>query len=229
VPSRSGGPDLASRYGLTPGRWTPLGADRTVELLVQRLLADFDATQALRVVVDGPRSADVHGWADALVAPLRAAGRPVLRVSADDFWRDASLRLEHGRTDDESYYAGWVDVGALRREVLDPLGPGGDRQVLPSLRDPATNRATRAAKYHCEPNAVVVVDGDLLLGAGLPADLEVHLAQSSAARARRIAADWAWILPAYQRYDDEVRPADLADVTIRVDDPAHPAVRLRPA
>jgi hypothetical protein len=138
-------------------------------------------------------------------------------VHAESFWRDASLRLEYGRTDVDSYL-NWLDAGALRREVLDPEG-----WYLPSLRDPETNRATRADRIELPPNAVLVVSGAFLLGLGLPFDRVVHLAMSPAARARRTPADQAWTLPAFDRYDDEVAPAALADVVIKVDDPAHPA------
>ena len=48
---------------------------------------------------------------------------------------------------------------------------------------------------------------------------------SSAARRRRTPADQAWTLPAFDRYDEEVGPAELADIVIKVDDPAHPALR----
>ncbi len=151
---------------------------------------------------------------------MRVRGREALVVRADAFWRDASLRLEYGREDVESYYSGWLDTAALRREVLDTAGP-----VLPSLRDPVTNRATRAAPVPLAPDGVVVLAGDLLLGQGLPFDLTVHLLVSPAARRRRTADDEQWTLPAWDRYDTEVDPAAQADVVVRYDDPAHPALR----
>ena len=72
---------------------------------------------------------------------------------------------------------------------------------------------------------MLVVSGALLLGLGLPFDRVVHLAVSPAARARRTPAEQAWTLPAFDRYDAEVAPAELADVVIKLDDPRHPAVR----
>lgn len=185
---------------------------------------------ALCVLIDGPRSADPARFADALVDPLRSLSRPVIRVGTGDFQRDASLRLEFGREDVESYYSGWTDIAALRREVLLPLGDGGNGRYLPTLRNPDTNRATRAEPVTAAPGSVLLVAGDLLLGAGLPADVEIHLLQSAATRARRMGElhpDWMWTLPALERYDAEVDPAGLADVVIRLDDPRHPAVRPR--
>jgi hypothetical protein len=176
----------------------------------------------IRVAVDGPPCADPAAVASSLADPLRALGRPLVHVRADTFWRDASLRFEYGREDVDSYLT-WLDAGALRREVLS--GP----TYLRSLRDPVTNRATREPQRPLPDNAVLVVSGGLLLGLGLPFDRVVHLAMSPAARQRRTPAADAWTLAAFDRYDAEVSPADLADVVVTLDDPRHPAVLGLPA
>ncbi|CAM3511315.1 uridine kinase [Kibdelosporangium persicum] len=152
--------------------------------------------------------------------PLRVLGRPVIHVRAQDFLRPASLRFEHGRTDEESRYSSWLDEGALRREVLT-----GDK-VLPSLWNAETDRATRADYVPLPAGGVVVVDGELLLGRGLPFDLTVHLWLSPGALARRTPPDDAWSLPVFARYDAEVDPLTTADVAVRYDDPRHPAMRV---
>lgn len=211
---------------LPADRWAPLTPEALAEALAELILDAAPPDQPARVLLDGPRSAAPDVLAEAVAPLLRIAGRSVLSIAADGFWRDASVRLEHGREDEESYYGGWADLGALRREVLDPLGPGGSRAVLPSLRDPVSNRATRATAQQCPDATTLILYGDLLLGAGLPAELEIHLAQSAAARARRIPAQWSWILPVYERYDEDVEPAALADAVIRMDDPARPAARI---
>jgi hypothetical protein len=171
----------------------------------------------VRVAVDGPPCAEPERLAASLADPLRALGRPLVHVPAHGFWRDASLRYEHGREDVDAYL-GWLDDGALRREVLT-----GDH-YLPSLRDPLSNRVTREPSRPLPDNAVLVVSGAFLLGLGLPYDAAVHLALSPAARARRTPPDDAWTLPAFDRYDADVSPAALADVVVRVEDPRRPAV-----
>ncbi len=109
------------------------------------------------------------------------------------------------------------------REVFTPVLPGGDGRVLPTLRDPATDRATRAERVELPPGGVLLLDGPLLLGRAFPLDLAVHLHLSPAALERRTAADERWTLPAFARYEEEVRPAEAADVLVRADDPRHPA------
>ena len=179
---------------------------------------------ALRVALDGPCCADPHGLAAALVDPLQVLGREVAHVRADTFWRDASLRLEHGREDALSFRDEWLDAAALRREVLEPLGPGGSGSYLPSLRDPGTNRATRADLRRAREATILVVSGELLLGRDLPFDRTIHLSLSAAARARRMPKSWAWTLPAFDDYDRDIDPVGTADVVIRLDDPRHPAI-----
>lgn len=203
----------------------PIAADRLADELAD--LVDRSAASCrhvLRVAVDGHPAAAPAALADALIDPLRLLGHPVLRVSAEWFLRPASIRLERGRTDPDSFYDDWLDAAALRREVLEPLGPGGSRRYLPTFWDPTTDRSTRAAYVVAPPQAVLVLDGTLLLGQGLPLDLTVHLRLSAGARSRRVAPSSRWALPAYDRYEQEVDPEKVADVLVRVDDPRHPAL-----
>ncbi|MEH1015075.1 uridine kinase [Micromonospora sp. CPCC 206060] len=201
----------------------PISPERLVTELVDRLTGTEPARR-LRVAVDGPPAAGPELLADALVDPLRARGRPVLRVCTDDFLRPASLRLEYGRTNPDAYYTGWLDESALRREVLDPAAPAGSGRLLPAFWDARTDRATRAEYVTLPPGGVVLVSGAFLLGGGLPFDVTVHLVLSPAALARRTGPDQRWTLPAFARYAEEVAPDTFADVVVRVDDPRHPAL-----
>ncbi len=205
-------------------RVEPVTEQVLVDRVVARALAQPVPGHALRVLVDGHPSTRPEALADALVAPLRAAGRPVARVHVHDFWRPASLRLERGRRDPDALLDERIDVAGLRREVLDAVAPGGSARYLPSLRDPVTDRATRAPYVDAEPGLVVVLDGSLALGRGLPLDLTVHLAVRTATVERRTGPDDAWTLAAYARYAVETDPERAADVVVRVDDPRHPAL-----
>lgn len=207
-------------------RVRPIAPDLLVDELADRAAARLAAigSRWLRVAIDGPPPAEPDRWAAAIVDPMRVRGHPALHVRAEDFLRPASLRLEFGRTNPDAFYEGWLDAAGLRREALDPLGAGGTGRILPALWNAVTDRATRADYVALPPGGVLLVSGALLLGGGLPFDLTVHLSMSAAALARRTAADLAWTLPAYARYAEQVDPAGLADVVVRVDDPRHPAV-----
>lgn len=178
----------------------------------------------LRIAIDGAACLDPFGFAQSLIEPLNALGRPTAHVAASSFWHDASLRFEHAHEDVESYLS-WLDADALRREVLDPAVAGGS--YLPSLRDPVSNRSTREPARPVEARTVLLVSGELLLGHGLPFDRVIHLTAPPAARARHTSRSRAWTLPALDAYDSSVRPADLADVVIRTDR-RYPVVRGLP-
>ena len=109
---------------------------------------------------------------------------------------------------------------ALEREVLTR-----DGAYLPALWDAVADRSARRSVEPVPPGAVLLVDGVLLLGRGLPADLVVHVALSPSALRRRGVPDWQ--LPAFAAYDREVRPGDACDVLVRAEDPARPAVLVR--
>jgi len=195
----------------------------TPEVLVDRvvqLVAGRDGR--VRVIVDGAPPTRPDALADALVDPLRALGRPVFRVRADDFLRPASLRFEHGRQDPDAYLVDRLDAGALGREVLDPFAGRG--RFLPTLWDAVADRATRAGFVEAPERAVLVLDGSLLLGRWLDAELTVHLTVRASTLARRTPEEDRWTLPAFARYDEESAPTQVADVVVHADDPRHPAL-----
>ena len=207
-------------------RYRPISFDRLAAELTERLLAR-PGRAWVRVAVDG--AVGTGNLAEDLAGRLRVGGRPVLTVSTMDYLRPASLRFERGRTDPGARYTDWLDESALRREVLDPLAPGGTGMVLPALWDAERDRATRQDRVMLPPGGMLIAHGELLLGRGLEFDLTVHLALSTGALRRRLPEAEHWALPAYQRYEAEVRPAEISDVLVRTDDPRHPAVLERAA
>ena len=147
-------------------------------------------------------------------------------VPAEGFYRPASLRLEHGRTDPDARYTDWLDAGALAREVLNPVGPGGPGSYLPVLWDLERDRAARVRRRPMPADGVLLVSGALLQGVGLAFDVVIHQRLGPAARRRLTPSEQAWELPAFDRYDDEVDPAALADAVVLADHPDRPALVL---
>ncbi|MFF2654472.1 uridine kinase [Streptomyces sp. NPDC058045] len=199
--------------------------ERLGEALADHLreLRPADGSPWPKVALDGAPAAGPAALAARLADALRTRGLPVLTIAADDFLRPASLRLEHGHRDPDSYYGDWYDTGALWREVFGPLEPGGSGRVLPDLWDPVADRATRSAHVPLAPGGVLLLHGPLLLHHWFPFDLTVHLALTPPALARRTPEAEQWTLPAFHRYDRETAPATTADVLVRADDPRRPA------
>ncbi|WP_402373164.1 nucleoside/nucleotide kinase family protein [Isoptericola rhizosphaerae] len=202
-------------------RAEPMTPDGVVDHVVGLVLAR-PAERPVRLLVDGHPSTRPEALADALAGPLRTAGRPVARVRTRDFWRPASLRLERGHRDPDALLDEWIDVDGLNREVLTSVVRQG--RWLPTLRDPATDRSTRADRVDALPGTVVVLDGSLTLGKGLDVDLTVHLALRPATETRNTPLEDAWTLVAYGRYRRESAPERVADVVVRSDHPDRPAL-----
>ncbi|MER5884328.1 uridine kinase [Streptomyces sp. NPDC001941] len=202
-------------------RYEPITADRLADALAGRIdgLVPGDGGPWLKAAVDGAPAAPGEELAGRLADALRARGRSVRVVGTHGFLRPASLRYEYGKEDPDAYYGGWFDTGALWREVFGPLEPGGSGRILPDLWDPATDRATRSPYVELPPQGVLLLHGPFLLGHWFPFDLTVHLSLTPGALARR--SELPWTLPAFRRYEDEVAPADAADVVVRADDPRH--------
>lgn len=204
-------------------RFQPVSPEKLLVELADAI-AGRPADRRVVVLVDGAPAARPGELADALVGPVRLRGRPVLRLSAGDFLRPASMRYERGRTDPDSRYDDWLDLSGLTREVFEPLAPGGSGRVLPSLWDAQADRASRARYVDVPINGVVLVDGSLLLGRAPRPDIAVHLYLGAGALERGTSAEDRWTLPAFARYQREIDPPALADVVVRMDDPRHPAM-----
>ena len=223
-PARHAVPDgrrLTAPLPLTP----PALADRLAALLAA--VPPEPGAAALRVAVDGP---DAGAVPDARWPPPwptgcpRSAGR---RSSSrpTGFYRPASLRLEHGRTDPDARYTDWLDAGALAREVLDPVGPGGAGRA--TCRRCGTSSATARpgrGPGRCRPAGCCSCPARCCRASGWRST-----SSSTCGSARRPAGGWtpaeqAWELPAFDRYDDEVDPPALADAVVLADHPDRPAL-----
>ena len=115
-----------------------------------------------RVAVDGISAAGKTTLAGEIAVAVQARGRPVVRLSMDDFHHPRTRRHRQGRTSARGYYEDAFDFDALRRFVLAPLGPGGSRQYLSRVHDLATDQPTDDSPQPAPDHAVIVVDGSFL-------------------------------------------------------------------
>ncbi|MFC6012496.1 hypothetical protein [Nocardia lasii] len=190
---------------------------------VARLVAaEFATLPGRRVLaVDGADAAAPVELAERIVDALGAGGRSGAVVSAHDFVRPASLRMEYGRDDEWSYRTAWFDYEAMRRELLDALREHG--RWLPALWDEERDRSARAAMRPAPADLVLVVAGPMLLGRGLAFDRTIRLELSASAAARRTPADQHWTLPPLREHETD--NPERANWTLRWDHPDRAALR----
>jgi len=113
----------------------------------------------VRVAVDGPDGSGKTMLADELAEVLRADGRGVVRVSADDFHRVRSVRHARGRDSAEGMWLDSYDYARLRHDVLDPLGPEGDGTYSSRAHDLVSDEVLEPEWQQADRGSVLIVDG----------------------------------------------------------------------
>lgn len=195
-----------------------------------------------RVGVDGVDGTGTTVLAADLARLLRDGGREVVHAGADDFLHPRAVRYRRGRDDPEGFYRDSVDTGALRRELLEALGPAGTDRYRTRVHDLATDRPVHGPGQQAGAHAVLVVDGIFLQAPAVRPhlDLVVFLQASFPATFARMAVRDgcppdpddpanARYRQGQQLYLDEVDPAARADVLVDVEDVRRPRLlRLPP-
>lgn len=106
--------------------------------LLARLLR-LDPGHPVRVGIDGWCGAGKTTLARWLVQEVERAGRPALHVDSDGFHHVRARRYRQGRDSARGYYDDAYDLDALAERVLQPLGPGGSREIATTVHDLATD------------------------------------------------------------------------------------------
>ncbi|MFE6736711.1 uridine kinase [Microbacterium sp. NPDC057650] len=115
--------------------------------------------------------------------------RPVIIIHLDDFLNPARIRHARGRHSKVGFWEDTYDYGALRRDVLEPLGRGGDGRYRPVAYDPRRDESVLGDVLHADPDALVLVEGMFLLRDELVSrwDASIHLDVPFAVTAARMA------------------------------------------
>lgn len=207
-------------------------------------LAGSDAPHPLRVGIDGLDTAGKTTLADELAALLTQQGCSILRASADDFHRPRAERHRRGPDSPEGYYHDTFDSPALRRLLLDPLGPAGSRRVRLACYDLAAEASLDAPEQVVPPETILLCDGVFLHRPALIAcwDVSIYvrvrfdevLRRAAVRDAARFGGAGPTVaryrrryLPGQRLYLAEVDPAAQADAILDNDDPANPRLVLR--
>ena len=189
------------------------------------------------VGIDGVDGAGKSVFADQLGGVLRASGRSVVRISADDFHCSRAVRHRRGRYSPEGFWLDSYDIAALRARVLTPLGPGGSLRYQPACHDLVGDQHLDPPVQCAEPGAVLVLDGlflhrDELVGVwDLSLFLQVPFAVSVARMAARDGshpdpahAQVARYVKGQQLYFAACQPWERADLVVDATDLDAPTI-----
>ncbi len=216
---------------------------RVIEQLADEL-SEIEKDHPVRVGIDGITAAGKTVLADELVEPLRRRGRSVLRVSADGFHHPPEIRHRKGKDCPVGYYEDSFDYAAIKKHVLQPLGPEGSRQYRPSIFDFRSEDSTGAAYLRADADAILLFEGVMLFRkelhgfwdyrifvhidfeTGLERALErdvKHFGSEAAVRRKHTRR----FFPGQQRYLKEAQPHLQADALLDNKDPSRPVLTLQ--
>ncbi|HET9867258.1 MAG TPA: hypothetical protein VFQ06_08200 [Nitrospira sp.] len=201
-----------------------------IEHVAERIL-ELSLSHPVRVAVDGRTASGKTTFADALAAIMQQGARRVIRASVDGFHRSRVERHRRGRLSPDGYYEDARDLQAMRHLLLDPLGPGGDRNYVTASFDLDGDRPLKRSPERAPKNAVLIVDGTFLQRPELRDawDFVIFLdAPAKEARRRGVERDASALGgtaaaselydrrygPAFARYDRECRPAHHANIVM---------------
>jgi uridine kinase len=159
-------PATSTRARGTVGRaapWHDPGMTSNVDRCSDRLAEDVAALRRPALIaVDGVDGSGKTTFAGRLAAAIGNVGRTALVVHEDDFLAPREVRYRRGRHSPEGFFRDSYDLVALIRNVLDPLGPAGDRRVRRRVFDHSTDTTVAAPQEQVPADAVVIVEGMFL-------------------------------------------------------------------
>jgi len=117
----------------------------------------------VRVAIDGIDAAGKTTLADELEESINDSGRRVIQASVDSFHNPREVRYKKGEHSPEGYYCDSFNNAAIIRELLIPLGPGGNGQYLSSVFDYRTNEPVSGTKQAAPADSILLFDGIFLL------------------------------------------------------------------
>jgi uridine kinase len=200
----------------------------------------------VRVAVDGCSAAGKTTLADELASVLNGrTARVVERVGIDYFKKAVSLRTAFPPDSPDSYYLDSWDNTAIRDELLIPLGPGGSRRYRTAVMDLPARTPLDGPVRVAAADMILIADGCFLQRPELDPywDLRIWVDVGFDDVLRRgVARDQVWMgpaaqaearyrtkyIPGEQRYLDEVRPAQRAELVVDNREPATPRLIVRP-
>jgi uridine kinase len=208
------------------------------------MISSLKFSRPVRVAIDGRTASGKTTFANELAAEIARSGRAVIRTSIDGFHMPKATRYARGRYSAEGYYCDARDLVAIRSLLLDPLGPGGDRQYRTVSFDLENDIAIAQEPLAAGPTSILIVDGTFLQRPELITgwDVTVFLDTSEDVSERRGVDRDAERLgglqaagqlyaeryrPAFDLYERQCQPRSIADVVVDNNDIDRPHMSLR--
>ena len=127
------------------------------------LICKVERHHPVRIAIDGVDAAGKTTLADELALVLEETGRPVVRASVDGFHNPRAIRCQQGVDSPEGYYRDSFNHAAILKDLLIPLGPGGDRKIRRVIFDYRLDSPIDNSPLEAPANSILLFDGVFLL------------------------------------------------------------------
>ena len=198
----------------------------------------------VRVAVDGVDASGKTTLADRLVPLIEKHNRPVIRASIDGFHNPQRIRYQRGLDSPEGYYYDSYNYEALKRDLLIPLGPDGNRKCRLAAFNLKDDTPTHGAWYKAPENGILLFDGVFLLRPELIQywdfsiflDVDFSISVARAVRRDISGGDRTWntktrerryecrYVPGQQLYFYKARPMEQASIIVDNNDFLNPVI-----
>jgi uridine kinase len=211
---------------------------------VAHRLAAIKLPHPLRVGIDGVSASGKTVLADELAVVLQKMNREVIRTGIDGFHNPPEIRHRRGSMSVEGYVEDSFDYAAVRKCVLDPLGPQGNLSYLPEVYDLALGATKQSDPVFASPHAILLFEGVMLFREELANHFDYKIFVDTSfkvalerAKTRDLKHFGSMQIlmnkyahrftPGQTRYLEECRPEEMADMIVGNEDTENITLKLR--
>lgn len=185
----------------------------------------------VRVAIDGVDAAGKTTLADELAEILQHGKRQIIRASVDGFHNPEHIRWKQGELSPEGFYYDSYNYAALKKALLEPLGPQGNCRFRTAAFNLTKNHPYEALEQTADRDAILLFDGIFLLRPclvsywDLTIFIHVDFTKTMARGTQRDATICGSVgqaaeryrqryIPGQQLYLQQAQPLDKADILI---------------
>ena len=129
---------------------------KLADMICDTRISEKVRSHPVRVAIDGVDASGKTTLADKLVPLIEKHNRPVIRATIDSFHNPQKVRYERGLDSPEGYFYDSFNYEALKRDLLIPLGPDGDRHCRLTAFNLEDDVPTLGAWYIAPANAALI-------------------------------------------------------------------------
>ena len=206
-------------------------------------LAAIKLPHPLRVGIDGVSASGKTVLADELAVVLQKMNRKVIRTGIDGFHNPPEIRHRRGSMSVEGYVEDSFDYAAVRKCVLNPLGPEGSLSYQLEIYDHAKETGKPPNSISASSDAILLFEGVMLFRKEIvnafdyrilvDTTFEVALERAKTRDLKHFGNMQTLLdkytrrfIPGQKRYLAECRPAEQANAIFGNDDPYRPKIKF---